>query len=735
MPPFFRTSGLILVITTLLAAGSSAAASQGPDGPIAADAAADYSQARRHLANHRANQALDLAQKLPEFSRADWRRLDLLAESAMAAGRPDLARQPLSELRNDAPTLSERFESGLSLVELALLGSDVDRADDGLAWLDARADKLDDEIRRDADRRYLKARYHRARHDLALARGKAEQARDIARRLRIDFPAEEATRSGGLAPTDDLDAEQRFRRAKSLFAAWQYRRARRMFEELKDHPDHGVEARWHLAQIGLDKLRDRVEQAQSLLDGLSDPGGKHAEEALYLYARTFMRQEDYDRALEILDTYIDRYPRGGHVEDVHYYRGWLPYDHRENERAIEGFEAYLDRYGYRSGRSSLVYGFLAWTYMRMSRWEKAIETYQKMKPFGNMLVWGKALYWQAEAYRRMGDDAQALERLDRLRDRYPVTYYGVLGEQLRARIKGDDPRASEVWWPDDSGGADDSPRLKVTDQTFPALPGNVRSRWAEVKALVQLNEQEIARRHLEPIRRRLRRAVPSDERDQWVHAVGIYVRDFHEMWRRATGGSIAALPKLPDPESLRSVMAYPKAYESVVKQVAGEFSIPTYLMYAIMRQESRYSPAQISHTNAVGALQMIPSTARKVADDLGIDYRPRAFFRPEVGFRYSAFYMRKLLDTFQGKIVPMAAAYNSGPSVVAHWFDENPDASFPWLIEEFAYNEGRNYCRKVAEHLVRYLYLYESDPERRAQILNAAFPTSIDIELPDDVGY
>jgi hypothetical protein len=74
--------------------------------------------------------------------------------------------------------------------------------------------------------------------------------------------------------------------------------------------------------------------------------------------------------------------------------------------------------------------------------------------------------------------------------------------------------------------------------------------------------------------------------------------------------------------------------------------------------------------------------------------------------------------------------------VVAHWFDENPDASFPWLIEEFAYNEGRNYCRKVAEHLVRYLYLSESDRERRAQILNAAFPTSIeDIDLPEDVGY
>jgi soluble lytic murein transglycosylase-like protein len=85
--------------------------------------------------------------------------------------------------------------------------------------------------------------------------------------------------------------------------------------------------------------------------------------------------------------------------------------------------------------------------------------------------------------------------------------------------------------------------------------------------------------------------------------------------------------------------------------------------------------------------------------------------------------------------VPTAAAYNSGPQIVAYWFRQNPDASFPWLIEEFAYNEGRNYCRKVAEHMVRYLYLYEDDAERRGEILDKLFPVSRDIEIPEEVGY
>ena len=37
--------------------------------------------------------------------------------------------------------------------------------------------------------------------------------------------------------------------------------------------------------------------------------------------------------------------------------------------------------------------------------------------------------------------------------------------------------------------------------------------------------------------------------------------------------------------------------------------------------------------------------------------------------------------------------------------------SFAWLIEEFEYNEGRAYGRKVVEHLLRYLYLYEPDAQ------------------------
>lgn len=725
-------SALCLAALAAVSVPSSAGAevelyNYGPDD--APEAAEAYRRAKRRLHDD-PEQAYRAARSLPQFATVDDLRLELLARSSIASGHPAVARRALGELREETDDVRLAFWAGLALGELRLLGSELDAAARTAEHLDERAGDLDV---RAAERRYYRSRLVRLHHDVAVARGDPDAAQEYALRLVTKYPSTDAAERPGLTDVPPLSDAQRFQRAKNLYGAWSYEAARDEFRELLGHPRYDDNARWYLGHIALDKIGDDPEEGREMFSGLTEDS-PYAAEALYQKARSHMVQEDYDAALDVLDSYESRFPNGRRIEDVYYYRGWLPYDHRNNEEALEGFEEYIDRYGTSGPRSSYIYGFRSWTYMRMGEWQHAVDSYDEMEPFGNMLVWGKALYWQAHALRELGERDRALEKLDTLRETYPVTYYGVLGEQLRAQIEGHDPRASEVWWPDGAGAADDSPRLDV--QTYDYDLGDAdRETWRRVQALVALDERERARSELDSIYDEMREGVDADERDAWIHAVGIYVGDFHRMWVESTGGTISAMPEPPDPSSLEAVMAYPRAYRDVVDDVADEFDLPGYLLWSIMRQESRYSPGRISHADAVGALQMIPKTARKVADDLGTTYNPRTFYKPEVGFRFSGFYMRKLLDTFDGHFVPMAAAYNSGPDVVSHWYDVYPDASFPWLIEEFEYNEGRNYCRKVAEHMVRYLYLYESDPERRGEILNALFPLDRDISIPQDVGY
>ncbi len=695
------------------------------------EAAINYQKARR-LIEDDAEQALTIAQSLPTFQWADEQRVELIGQAALSAGKLDVAAQNLLDFADKTDSQKAAFTARMDAAELLVLLGEKDRVDKLLSRLNKDRKRLRG---RYSTRRHLNARVIRLLHDIAQGEQNTRRATSLAKDLLIAYPNEDATRRPGLIVTADaLSKSQRFSRAKALYRAWAYKDARDEFERFIDDSSRKNVAKWHLAEIALHKLRDNFPLAEKYYGELSQGSSSYSQDALFQLARAEMRQEKYDECMKHLDQYIQRYPRGSKAELVYYYKGWLHYDHRDNKKALKGFDQYIKRYGKRGRRSSYIYGFRAWAYMREQQWDNAIDAWEDMLGFGNPLVAGKAYYWMAYAYHRKTQDKDALKQLDRLRDRYPLSYYGVLGEQLRATIEGKDARASKVWWPEKSGTYDDTPRFDAREINVSRLSTSTQHKWKRVLELAAIDEMWLAREELSPIYSSVLGLAPPSKKDEWIHALGFLSDDYNKMWR-ASAGRISYLPPVPDKDPLRSVMAYPRAYQDVVEQVAQEFELPTYLIWAIMRQESRYKPTAISHTDAVGALQMIPKTARKVARDLEIKYNPRTFHYPEVGFRYSGFYMKKLMNTFSDLFVPMASSYNSGPQVVARWFKRNPDAEFPWLIEEFEYNEGRAYGRKVGEHMVRYIYLYEKDPEVRAKLLDQLFPLDRHIELPDDVGY
>ena len=674
--------------------------------------------------------AFGFARTVDRLPEAEDARCRLLADTALRSGHVVQAVDYLGTLEKLVAS-DDVFRVQLESAELLAMLGEVPRASKIAEALVKRRNNIGG---RGADRRFLLSRLHRLRHDLAVASNNSARARQLAEELLIYYPNEVATKRDGLVVgPDDLSDSERYRRAQQLMDAWGYELARVEFEKLKNHSKYGEEARWNLAVIGLRKLRDKPVEVRPYLVEASKPGAKHDDEALYLLARSYMREEKYDKARATLEEYATRFPRGSEIVNVDYYRGWLYYDHRENEKSLEGFDAFIKKYGRRSNKSSYVYGFKAWALMRLGRWTDAIDAWQDLVAFGNPLMEGKAYYWQAHAHFELGDKERALDRLDRLRKRWPLTYYGMLGEQLRARIEGKDQRASKVWWPEGGGNLDDNPRIDVLKRSF-KLSGQDSKDWERTKTLSLLNEKHIARDAFYRVEKKLLAQIPKAEQDEWVHSVGRLVGDYNEMYDRAWG-TISGYPGMIEGDTLKMAMAYPRAYRDIVDGVASEFDLYPAFIWSIMRQESRYKPGAVSYTDAVGALQMIPATAIKVAQDMGTVFNIATFFRPEVGFRFSGYYLRKILDTFSGLWVPSPSAYNSGPAPIAKWFRKNPDVSFPWLIEEFEYNEGRAYGRKVAEHMLRYLYLYEPDPGKRGEILDKMFPLDRTIDIPEDVGY
>lgn len=558
-------------------------------------------------------------------------------------------------------------------------------------------------------------------------------AKRYARRILVRYPDTDAapTADLGLA-TADLSDRERLDRAKILMSRFHYVEAREELRRLTDHRTLAGEARWLVGVIGLQKLRDDPAEARAMLERVAASPGPNAEDALMGVVRTWVKEDRYEDAMKVADSYLRRYPSGKHRAAIAYYRGWLPYDQRRCDEAVPALRSYVTSYG---DRSSYVRGFIAWCAIREEKWEQAIRDYEVLVNYGGALTRGKAWYWQGVALDALGRREEARAKFARIRQDYPLTWYDILAQQRLARWDGRDPRASTLPWPDGGGAALLAHPLSADALSWPRLSGRTAAAFARVRRLVALGEVNHARAAYGPIRTAVQRAVAPERRDAFIRAMADAVEDYKHGWELASGGRLGGMWELDEPSSARWLMGYPRAYRPLVEHLGAIDGVLPEFIYSIMRQESRYHPSMVSAMDAVGALQMIFPTAEQVANERGLHFDPVSFADPRVGFAYSSHYMARHDAIWHGQLVLTAASYNAGPQPVARWLRENRGAPLERLVEEFTYNEARAYCRMVASHLLRYLWLYEPDPARRAPVLDRLFPLEVNYDVPDDVGY
>jgi len=166
--------------------------------------------------------------------------------------------------------------------------------------------------------------------------------------------------------------------------------------------------------------------------------------------------------------------------------------------------------------------------------------------------------------------------------------------------------------------------------------------------------------------------------------------------------------------------AYPTPFASAVAELEARYALPRGLMYAVMRQESAFRPDARSPVGAVGLMQLMPQTAERVADELGVTYQPDQLEQAPYNLQLGAFYLRKLLDTFQQRVVLALAAYNAGPQAVARWLQGGRDLDADLWVARIPYRETRGYVQRVTANWARYEYL--ADAQRRAPELTLKLP-------------
>lgn len=312
-------------------------------------------------------------------------------------------------------------------------------------------------------------------------------------------------------------------------------------------------------------------------------------------------------------------------------------------------------------------GLIAW---RDGDYDKAADRFLAMAAIEEQDEWLRAAagFWAGRAAVASGRLAEALPPL-RMAAEHPYTFYG---ELARAQLGLAPPPPREETIP-----------IVETAELFAASPrveraaalaevgmkdeADLELRWAigEVPMEMDAALMRLARRH----------GLASAELDV---AEAVYARTGDE------GGVAAGLYPIPDVSP------------------PGGYTVDRAVVFAVMRQESRFRPDARSRVGARGLMQIMPRTASYIANDRTYVYRSgrERLYDPavniELGQTYLSYLMEKHVD---GDLMQMAVAYNGGPGNLRRWKAKVATDDPLLFLESIPNPESRDYAERVLTNL------------------------------------
>ena len=178
-------------------------------------------------------------------------------------------------------------------------------------------------------------------------------------------------------------------------------------------------------------------------------------------------------------------------------------------------------------------------------------------------------------------------------------------------------------------------------------------------------------------------------------------------------------------------LRFPLAHQDEIVTQARINSIDPALAYAIIRQESAFTPDARSHAGALGLMQVMPHTAQQLARGLNIEINHNFdILDITKNLQFGMKYLRKTLNRYANNAVLATAAYNAGPYRVNKWLPEKGVVASDLWTETLPLAETRDYI----ENIMAYTTIYEQRLEKQLTPLSDRMPpiNSQYTPLPND---
>ncbi len=375
-----------------------------------------------------------------------------------------------------------------------------------------------------------------------------------------------------------------------------------------------------------------------------------------------------DLALAALDKLVREYPKSPEAAEALLQKGRLL---EEASRAKEAEATYRKLIGaYPDGADAAAglwrLGWLDW--FRGAYAEAAASWSRILASHGGHTYREATTYWLARADEMRREPEPASRRFARLQREAPRSYYGVLAAQRSGR------------------------QLLAAPATPVSLP---------VEPLEALRT-DVHYARIEALR------ASGDPKLLYALSAAYVQESRYHLALRILRRHFSSLARIGDAATPRAFweMLYPIGWRSELTDAAGRAAIDPLLVAAVVREESSYYPQARSRVGARGLMQLMPETARPMAQARRLSLNNGDLLDdPAANLELGSAYLGGLLREF-GDARLAAAAYNAGPTRVREWWGARRSDDLEAWVEQIPFDETRAFVKRVMLSWAEYRRLY-----------------------------
>jgi soluble lytic murein transglycosylase len=165
----------------------------------------------------------------------------------------------------------------------------------------------------------------------------------------------------------------------------------------------------------------------------------------------------------------------------------------------------------------------------------------------------------------------------------------------------------------------------------------------------------------------------------------------------------AAIVLKPAVDDAIKEITLPLRHEDIIRQQARDKDLDPALIAAVIYRESKFRD-QTSDAGAKGYMQILPGTAKFIAKRSGgTEFELRDLASPQINIAYGCWYLRYLIQRYDGNQVAAVAAYNAGHEHVDAW------GGSALTIDDIRFPETRQYAEDVFDKRGDYAKNYRKE--------------------------